>query len=123
MFFKVQFSLGGYDGHRNREGGVKMTPTYNFKRIEKKYLLSETQFDALISRIGSGLAPDAYGRSTVMSLYLDTPDHRLIRDSIEATDYRRRNGICCGARSPLKARSWRKSIGPCGCTGDRSPRS
>ena len=65
-----------------------MTPTYNFKRIEKKYLLSEAQFDALFSRIGSGLRPDAYGRSTVMSLYLDTPDHRLIRDSIEATDYK-----------------------------------
>ena len=65
-----------------------MDATCVFKRIEKKYLLSEAQQEALISRIGSGLAPDAYGRSTVMSLYLDTPDHRLVRDSIEATDYK-----------------------------------
>ena len=59
-----------------------------FKRIEKKYLLSEEQYDALFRRIGSHLRPDEYGRSTVMSLYLDTPDHRIIRASMEATDYK-----------------------------------
>ncbi len=59
-----------------------------FKRIEKKYLLSETQFDALFQRIGPRLKPDEYGRSTVMSLYLDTPDHRIIRNSMEAVDYK-----------------------------------
>ena len=65
-----------------------MNPTYNFKRIEKKYLLSETQYAALFRGVGAHLEPDAFGRSTVMSLYLDTPDHRLIRDSIEAADYK-----------------------------------
>ena len=65
-----------------------MRTTCNFKRIEKKYLLSEAQYDALFSRIGRHLKPDEFGRSTVMSIYLDTPDHRLIRDSIEAADYK-----------------------------------
>ena len=59
-----------------------------FKRIEKKYLLTEAQYKALFARIGSHLKPDEFGRSTVISLYLDTPDHRLIRNSIEAVDYK-----------------------------------
>ena len=59
-----------------------------FKRIEKKYLLSEAQQEALFQRIGAHLKPDAFGRSTVLSLYLDTPDRRIIRSSIEAVDYK-----------------------------------
>ena len=59
-----------------------------FKRIEKKYLLSEAQYEALFQRIGAHLKPDAFGRSTVLSLYLDTPDRRIIRNSIEAVDYK-----------------------------------
>ena len=59
-----------------------------FKRIEKKYLLSEEKYDALFRRIGTRLRPDAFGRSTVLSLYLDTPDHRIIRNSIEAVNYK-----------------------------------
>ena len=65
-----------------------MDTTCIFKRIEKKYLLSETQYEALFWRIGPHLEPDAYGRSTVISLYLDTPDYRIIRNSIEAVDYK-----------------------------------
>ncbi len=59
-----------------------------FKRVEKKYLLTEDRYDALFRRIGAHLKPDEFGRSTVLSLYLDTPDHRIIRNSIEAVDYK-----------------------------------
>ena len=65
-----------------------MEATCIFKRIEKKYLLTSAQAEALLQRIGSHLRPDAYGRSTVLSLYLDTPDHRIIRSSLEAVDYK-----------------------------------
>ena len=65
-----------------------METTYSFKRIEKKYILSERQYEDLFQQIGSHLRPDEFGRSTVMSLYLDTPDHRIIRNSIEAIDYK-----------------------------------
>lgn len=65
-----------------------MDATCVFKRIEKKYLLSEAQQEALFQRIGAQLRPDEYGRSTVLSLYLDTPDRRIIRSSIEAADYK-----------------------------------
>ncbi len=65
-----------------------MGMTWIFKRIEKKYLLTEAQYDALFRRIGTRLRSDEYGSSTVTSLYLDTPDHRIIRASMEATDYK-----------------------------------
>ena len=65
-----------------------MDTTCIFKRIEKKYLLSEEKYEALFNRIGSHLKPDEFGRSTVLSLYLDTPDHRIIRNSMEAVDYK-----------------------------------
>ena len=35
-----------------------------FKRIEKKYLLSQARYEALFQRIGSHLEPDEFGRST-----------------------------------------------------------
>ena len=65
-----------------------MDATCTFKRIEKKYLLSEAQQEALFQRIGAHLRLDEFGRSTVLSLYLDTPDRRIIRNSIEAADYK-----------------------------------
>ena len=71
-----------------RKEDPHMDTTCIFKRIEKKYLLSEVQFEALFQRIGTHLKPDEFGRSTVLSLYLDTPDHRIIRSSIEAVDYK-----------------------------------
>ncbi len=65
-----------------------MDTTCIFKRVEKKYLLSEARCDALMGRIGCHLRPDEFGLSTVMSLYLDTPDHRIIRASLDAADYK-----------------------------------
>ena len=58
-----------------------METTCIFKRIEKKYLLSEAQYEKLFRRIGAHLWPDEHGLSTVLSLYLDTEDHRIIRGS------------------------------------------
>lgn len=66
-----------------------------FKRIEKKYMLTVTQYDALLSRIADRLTPDAHGRSTVCSTYLDTPDFRLIRNSIDAKIYKEKLRLRC----------------------------
>lgn len=55
-----------------------------FKRVEKKYLLTEDKREALLGMILPMLIPDQYGRSTISSLYLDTPDFRIARASIEA---------------------------------------
>ena len=59
-----------------------------FKRTEKKYLLSSGLFDALWARIGDRMEPDDYPRSTVCSIYYDTDDYRLIRNSIEGPVYK-----------------------------------
>ena len=72
-----------------------------FKRVEKKYLLTEAQYNRLLNRIGQHLRPDEHGRSTVMSLYLDTPDRRIIRSSIEAVDYKEKLRLrCYGTATP-----------------------
>jgi len=59
-----------------------------FRRVEKKYRLTPPQKEALLSLIGPHLTPDAHGRSTICSLYLDTPDHLIIRNSIDARVYK-----------------------------------
>ena len=59
-----------------------------FRRVEKKYRLSPHQKDALLALIREHLTPDAHGRNTICSLYLDTPDHRLIRQSIATRTYK-----------------------------------
>ena len=59
-----------------------------FRRVEKKYRLTPPQKDALLAAVQSHLTPDAHGRSTICSLYLDTPDHLIIRNSIDARVYK-----------------------------------
>lgn len=59
-----------------------------FKRIEKKYLLDKETYTRFFSQIRDNLIPDPHGKSTVCNLYLDTPDHRIIRNSIDATIYK-----------------------------------
>lgn len=66
-------------------GGVSVAKdNFIFKRVEKKYILTDELKNELLSRISPMLIPDSYGRSTISSLYLDTPDFRIIRASIEA---------------------------------------
>ena len=53
------------------------------KRYEIKYILSKEQTDYLVEAIKGKLFPDKYGSTTIASLYYDTPDQRLIRESLE----------------------------------------
>lgn len=59
-----------------------------FKRKEKKYLLTKADYERLLPIIKDKLVPDKHGRSTLCSLYLDTPDFLLIRNSIDAVSYK-----------------------------------
>ena len=65
-----------------------MKDIMTFRRVEKKYRLNPAQKDALLALIGPHLTPDAHGRNTICSLYLDTPDHLIIRNSIIARVYK-----------------------------------
>lgn len=59
-----------------------------FKRYEKKYLLNENQYFAVLETLKANALPDKYGKSTVCSIYYDTADKRLIRASIEKPVYK-----------------------------------
>lgn len=59
-----------------------------FQRVEKKYLITQEKKRELLSVIGDALLPDRYGPGTICSLYLDTPDRLLIRNSIENKVYK-----------------------------------
>lgn len=59
-----------------------------FARYEVKYLMSKSQKKELQQEMEPHMQADAYGKSTVCSLYLDTPDFRLIRRSLEGPEYK-----------------------------------
>lgn len=59
-----------------------------FKRYENKYLLDERQYFAVLAQLESYALPDKYGKSTVCSIYYDTPDRRLIRASVAKPVYK-----------------------------------
>ena len=67
-----------------------MAKTYTgvFKRVEKKYLLDEEQYRALRKILEPYMEPDEFGRSTICNIYFDTPDHSLIRTSLEKPVYK-----------------------------------
>ena len=59
-----------------------------FKRTEKKYLVTDLQYRALMNAIGGYLEPDKFGQTEILNIYYDTPDFRLIRTSLEKPVYK-----------------------------------
>jgi SPX domain protein involved in polyphosphate accumulation len=59
-----------------------------FKRYELKYLLSKEQRMMVEQAMADHMTADVHGHSTILSLYLDTPDYRLVRRSIEKPFYK-----------------------------------
>lgn len=59
-----------------------------FKRYEKKYRLNTEEYQQFMSIVRDKLVSDIHGRNTICSLYLDTPDYLLIRNSIDAVSYK-----------------------------------
>lgn len=60
----------------------------SFKRYEKKYLLTEKQYNMLLKGMQAYVKPDEYGKTTNCSLYYDTDNWDLIRKSIEKPVYK-----------------------------------
>ncbi len=60
----------------------------SFKRYEKKYLLTQEQYKALLDGMNEHMKLDKYGRTTNCSLYYDTDSWELIRKSIEKPVYK-----------------------------------
>ena len=59
-----------------------------FRRVEQKYLITSVQHDALLKELGNKLVKDEYFYNDIYNLYLDSPDHRLIIQSIEKPMYK-----------------------------------
>lgn len=70
-----------------------MASTNKFRRKEVKYYLSERQMQDLLRDILSYIEPDLYAKYTICNIYMDTPDYRLIRRSIEKPKYKEKMRI------------------------------
>ena len=57
-------------------------------RYEMKYVLTKAQLDHLKKFLSLYMKVDEYGKTSVASIYYDTPDRRIIRNSIEKPAYK-----------------------------------
>ena len=85
------------------------------QRFEMKYLMDEIQTRFLLNRLRGRMRLDQYGRTSIASLYYDTPDYRLIRSSIDGGAFkeklRLRSYGLATADSPVFLEMKRKSRG------------
>ena len=59
-----------------------------FRRTEKKFILTEEQYNKLFSLIKEHLNKDPYYKSTICNIYYDTDNHDLIINSLEKPIYK-----------------------------------
>lgn len=65
-----------------------MAAQMTFKRYELKYLLNPAQKQAVLEAMEPFMRLDQYGRTTIRSIYCDTPNYRLVRRSMEKPAYK-----------------------------------
>jgi hypothetical protein len=66
----------------------RSNPLAVMQRYELKYLLSGQQADALRRRLAGHMEADQFGKTTIASLYYDTPDRRLVRRSLDKPEFK-----------------------------------
>lgn len=66
-----------------------------FNRIEKKYLLNETQYQAIRNELQIYMEEDSYGLHNIRNIYYDTQNNELIRTSIDKPVYKEKFRIRC----------------------------
>lgn len=59
-----------------------------FKRYEEKYLINEIKYKKLRQYLRDDMAVDQYGETMICNIYFDTPNHLLIRNSLEKPVYK-----------------------------------
>ena len=60
----------------------------SFKRVEKKFVLTEKEYERLLPVITQHMVSDQYGEYTICNIYYDTDNYRLIRNSLEKPKYK-----------------------------------
>ena len=68
---------------------------YIFERVESKYVITRQQRDVILNCIKDHIAPDIYPHSDITSIYFDSDDFRLIRNSLEKPAYREKLRLRC----------------------------
>lgn len=53
-----------------------------FRRVEKKYVINQKQYESLTDAIKEKMVEDEHGKSTICNIYFDTEQYELIRHSI-----------------------------------------
>lgn len=59
-----------------------------FKRVEKKFLLTEEEYTELFNRIEKNLIRDKYYESTICNIYFDNQNNDLLINSLEKPVYK-----------------------------------
>ena len=65
-----------------------MSENQTFERYEIKYMLDYDQRKYIEKKMMEHMTPDPHGQSTICNIYYDTPDFRLIRNSLEKPLYK-----------------------------------
>ena len=90
-------------------------PIAVMQRVEWKYILNAEQTEFFCARLKGHMEPDAYGLTTIQSLYYDTPDRRLVRTSIEKPEFKEKIRLRAYGRatdeSPVYLELKRKAFG------------
>ena len=63
-------------------------PVVVMQRVELKYAINAEQTAFLVEKLKGHMEVDQYGKTSIASLYYDTPDYRLIRTSIEKPPFK-----------------------------------
>lgn len=59
-----------------------------FQRVEKKYRMTQAQYELFLERMAGHIHEDEFGLHTIHNIYYDTPDYELIRNSLEKPKYK-----------------------------------
>lgn len=59
-----------------------------FQRYETKYLLEDFQYLAIREKLENMAEVDEYGKTSILNIYYDTPNYRLIRNSLDKPVYK-----------------------------------
>ena len=72
----------------NHSNDIVENPINVMKRYEMKYIVDQDQAAYFLKALEGHMQADRFGKTSIASLYYDTPDRRLINASIEKPDFK-----------------------------------
>jgi hypothetical protein len=73
---------------QQKEAAPMSTIQNSFQRVEQKYLLTGEQYGALRRGMAPYVKPDVYSHYTICSIYCDTEDFAIVRNSLDKPVYK-----------------------------------